>query len=197
MFYNKENERKEYNFIYWTNKETSDLLSSICCVKEIIVQWNYIGGISFELHYQNSWIVSIIFTFLIVDNVKFNLHVHAWFDMTRVVFGQFVLPHTNIVVKWTKTLRNLLKINVVFLGFLHCSIFSMPRIPNNLRERVIGMLDACMSTLQGMLGVLDERYEIFAYTLVGYGDAGILLFFRMNQDVLYNVVMAGCACTVG
>ena len=73
----------------------------------------------------------------------------------------------------------------------------MPRIPNNLRERVIGMLDACMSTLQGMLGVLDERYEIFAYTLVGYGDAGILFFFRMNQDVLYNVVMAGCACTVG
>ena len=30
--------------------------------------------------------------------------------------------------------------------FLHCSIFSMPRIPNNLRERAIGMLDAGMST---------------------------------------------------
>ena len=28
---------------------------------------------------------------LIDDNVKFNLHVHAWFDMSRVVFGQFVL----------------------------------------------------------------------------------------------------------
>ena len=27
--------------------------------------------------------------------------------------------------------------------------------------------------------------------------AGISFFFRMNQDFLYNVVMAGCACTVG
>ena len=30
--------------------------------------------------------------------------------------------------------------------FLHCSIFSMPRIPNNLRKRAIGMFDAGMST---------------------------------------------------
>ena len=52
--------------------------------------------------------------------MKFNLHMHAWFDMTLVVFGQF--------------------------GFLHCSIFSMPRIPNNVRKQVIGMLDAGMST---------------------------------------------------
>ena len=35
------------------------------------------------------------------------------------------------------------------------------------------------------------------YTFVGYGDAGIPFFVRMNQDFLYNVVMAGCACTVG
>ena len=35
------------------------------------------------------------------------------------------------------------------------------------------------------------------YTLVGYGDAGIPFFFSMNQDFLYNVGMAGCACTVG
>ena len=35
------------------------------------------------------------------------------------------------------------------------------------------------------------------YTLVGYGDAGIPFFLRKNQDFLYNVVMAGCACTVG
>ena len=33
----------------------------------------------------------ISFALLIVDNVKFNLHVHAWFEMSRVVFGQFVL----------------------------------------------------------------------------------------------------------
>ena len=30
------------------------------------------------------------------------------------------------------------------------------------------------------------------HTLVGYDDARISLFFRMNQDFLYNVVMAGC-----
>ena len=35
------------------------------------------------------------------------------------------------------------------------------------------------------------------YTLVGYGNAGIPFFFQMNQDFLYNVVMSGCACTVG
>ena len=35
------------------------------------------------------------------------------------------------------------------------------------------------------------------YTVVGYGDAGIPFFPRMNQDFLYNMVMAGCACTVG
>ena len=35
------------------------------------------------------------------------------------------------------------------------------------------------------------------YTLVGYSDAGILFFCRMNQDFLYNVVMARCTCTIG
>ena len=35
------------------------------------------------------------------------------------------------------------------------------------------------------------------YTLVGYSDSGIPFFFRMNEDFLYNVVMAGCACTIG
>ena len=36
------------------------------------------------------------------------------------------------------------------------------------------------------------------YTLVGYGDAGIpFIIFRMNEDFLYNVVMAECTCTVG
>ena len=35
---------------------------------------------------------------------------------------------------------------VKFRFFLHCNIFSMPRISNNLRERTIGMLDAGMST---------------------------------------------------
>ena len=35
------------------------------------------------------------------------------------------------------------------------------------------------------------------YTLIGYCNAEIPFFFRMNQDFLYNVVMAGCACTIG
>ena len=34
------------------------------------------------------------------------------------------------------------------------------------------------------------------HTFDGYGDAGIPFFPRMNQDFLYNMVMAGCACTV-
>ena len=42
-----------------------------------------------------------------------------------------------------KRFKSCLKINVFFL---HYSIFNMPRIPNNLRERAIGMLDAGMST---------------------------------------------------
>ena len=29
-----------------------------------------------------------MFALLLVDNAKFNLHVHAWFDMSRVVFGR-------------------------------------------------------------------------------------------------------------
>ena len=48
---------------------------------------------------------------------------------------------TYIVVKWPKTHQFIFLINV-----LHCSIFSMPRIPNNLRERAICMLDAGIST---------------------------------------------------
>ena len=51
---------------------------------------------------------------------------------------------TDIDVKWTKTIQNVLKKINVF--FLHCSIFSIPRIPNNLRERAIGMFGAGMST---------------------------------------------------
>ena len=56
------------------------------------------GSISLELYYQDSGILSIMFALLIVDNVEFKFHVHAWFDMSRVVFGQFVCL-TDIVVK--------------------------------------------------------------------------------------------------
>ena len=75
--------------------------------------------------------LSITFALLIVDNVKFNLHVHAWFDMSRVVFGQFVLL---VLLTLLSSERKRFK------------LFSMPRIPNNLRERAIGMLDAGMTT---------------------------------------------------
>ena len=53
--------------------------------------------------------------------------------------------------------------------FLHCSIFSMPRIPSNLRERAIGMLDAGMST--------EHVARHVGYTLVGHGAAGIPFVF--------------------
>ena len=58
------------------------------------------------------------------------MHVHALFDMSRVVFGQFVLLVLLIYLSRERTR----------------SIFSTPRIPNNLRERAIGMVDAGMST---------------------------------------------------
>ena len=46
---------------------------------------------------------AIIFELLIADNVEFNLHGHAWFDMSRV-FGQFVL----LVLLTLKEGRNVL-----------------------------------------------------------------------------------------
>ena len=66
--------------------------------------------------------------------------------MSPVVFGQFVLlVLLTLLSSERKNFKMYLKINVL----LHCSIFSMPRIPNNLHERaMIGMLDAGMSTEQ-------------------------------------------------
>ena len=65
--------------------------------------------------------------------------------MSRVVFGQFVLLVLLTLLsmeQYTTGSKICLKINF----FLHCSIFSMPKIPNNLRERAFGMLDAGLST---------------------------------------------------
>ena len=42
--------------------------------------------------------------------------------------------------------ENASKFVKTFKFFLYCSICSMPRKPNNLREQAIGMLDAGMST---------------------------------------------------
>ena len=75
--------------------------------------------------------------------MKFNLHVHAWFDMSLVVFGQFVLL---VLLTFLSSERKRFKICFKNLNFLHCSIFNIPRIPNIIRERAIGMLDAGMST---------------------------------------------------
>ena len=58
--------------------------------------------------------------------------------MSYVVFGQFVL------LVFLTLLSSEQKQKLVV--FLHCSIFTMPWIRNNLLERAIGMLDACMST---------------------------------------------------
>lgn len=63
--------------------------------------------------------------------------------MSRVVSVQFfLLVLLTLLPSERKRFKICKKINV----FLHCTIFSMPRIPNNLRERAIGMLDAGMST---------------------------------------------------
>ena len=84
-----------------------------------------------------------MFALLIVNNVKFNLHVHAWFDVARVVFTQFGLL---VLLSLLSSEWKRLKICLKKYYYLHCSIFSMPRIPNNLRQRAICMLDASMST---------------------------------------------------
>ena len=63
--------------------------------------------------------------------------------MSRVGFGQFVLF---VLLTLLSSERKRFTICLRISCFLHCSIFSMPRIPNNLRERAIGMLDAGMST---------------------------------------------------
>ena len=76
--------------------------------------------------------------------MKFNLHVHAWSDMYRVVFGQIVLL---VLLTLMSSERKRFKMCFKKLTFFfHCCIFSIPRIPNNLRERAIGMFGAGMST---------------------------------------------------
>ena len=58
---------------------------------------------------------------LIVDNVKFNLHVHAWFEMSRVEFGQFVLL-VLLTLLSSERFRICLKINGYYyiVAFLVC-----------------------------------------------------------------------------
>ena len=67
---------------------------------------------------------------------------------------------------------------------LHNNRIGAQTVRNRLR------FNATSSLKSSLLGT-------YVYTLVGYSDAVIQLFFRMNQDFLYNMVMTGCACTVG
>ena len=57
--------------------------------------------------------LSIIFALLIFNNMKFNLHVHAWFDMSRVVFGQFVFMA--LLSSERKRFKMCLQINVFYI----------------------------------------------------------------------------------
>ena len=103
--------------------------------------------------------LSIIFALLIVDNVKFNLHVHARFDMSRVVFGQFILLVLLTLLSNERKRFFYILINVLFyiVAFLVCQEYKI--IYANGRCL---MLACRQNTLQGILGVLVERYEIFA-----------------------------------
>ena len=98
---------------------------------------------------------SIILSLLIVDNVKFSLHMHAWFDMSVVLFGQFVLL---VLLTLLSSQRKRFKMCSI-VAFLVCQTY--PIIYAN--GRLACLILACgQNTLQGMLGVLVERYEIFA-----------------------------------
>ena len=68
---------------------------------------------------------------------------------------------TDIDVKWTKTLQNVVKKS----RFLHFSFLVCQEYPIIYANgRLACLMLACRQyTLQGMLGVLVERYEIFAY----------------------------------
>lgn len=62
-------------------------------------------SINLELYCHDSCILSIMLALLMVDNVKHNVYVHAWFYISRAVFGQFaLLVLMTLFYKWTKTL---------------------------------------------------------------------------------------------
>ena len=106
----------------------------------------------------------MIFALLIVDNVKFNLHIHAWFDVSLVVFGQFILlVLLKLLSSERKRFQISLKKNHVFfyiVAFLVCQEY--PIIYANRRLACL-MLAYRQNTLQVMLAVLVERYEIFEH----------------------------------
>ena len=86
--------------------------------------------------------------------MKFNLHVHAWFDMSRVVFGQFVLFVLLTLLSSEQKCFNFLFyfIKVFYIvTFLVCKEY--PIIYAN-RQLACLMLACRQNMLQGMLGVL-------------------------------------------
>ena len=100
----------------------------------------------------------IIFALLIVDNVKFNVYVNAWFDMSRVVFGQFVLlVFLTLLSSERKRFKMCLKKKRNGFTILVCQEYTI------YYANLAYLMLACrQNTLQGMLGVIVERYEIFA-----------------------------------
>ena len=92
-------------------------------------------------------------------------------------------------------LRNLFQTataTAVNIPSLHNNRISAQIVRNRLRENGL-------HARRPYVGCVIVKIDLIGHvhTLVGYGDPGIPFFFRMNQDFLYNVVMAGCACTVG
>ena len=106
-----------------------------------------IGSISLELYYQDSWILSIIFALLIVDNVKFNLHVHQYSVNLFYLSNWHCCCLNENASKCVKTLTFF-----YIVAFLVCQEYTIIYANGRL---------ACL--MQGMLGVLVERYEISAY----------------------------------
>ena len=53
-------------------------------------------------------------------HVKFNLHVHAWFDMSRVVFSQFVLL---VLLTLLSNERKCFKICLKIISFFYIVAF--------------------------------------------------------------------------
>ena len=105
----------------------------------------------------------MIFALLIVDNVKFNLHIHAWFDVSFVAFGQFILL---VLLKLLSSERKRFQISFKKFTFFYIVAFLVcqeyPIIYANRRLACL-MLACRQNTLQVMLAVLVERYEIFEH----------------------------------
>ena len=85
--------------------------------------------------------------------MKFNLHMHAWFDMFHVVFSQLVLlVLLTLLSSERKRFKICLKSNYV-VAFLVCQEYPI----NYKNGQLAYLMLACgQNMLQDMLGVLVE-----------------------------------------